>query len=117
MPDEVFMTMDPDMSDILCEEAEQMDQGGSFQKDNSGRVTVKLEKALYGCVQSARLWYNHFSSFLKRIGFTPNPYDQCVFNCVRNGKQLTLAMHVDDGLATCEDLKQLQWLDDEIRNN
>ena len=24
-------------------------------------------------------------------------------------------MHVDDGLATCEDLKQLQWLDDEIR--
>lgn len=59
--------------------------------------------------------YNHFSSFLKRIGFTPNPYDQCVFNCVRNGKQLTLTMHVDDGIATCEDLAQLQWLDNEIR--
>ena len=59
--------------------------------------------------------YYHFSSFLKRIGFTPNPYDQCVFNCVRNGKQLTLTMHVDDGIATCEDLEQLQWLDNEIR--
>ena len=115
MPDEVYMTLDPDMSDILCEEAEQLDRGGDFRKDNSGRVTVKLEKALYGCVQSARLWYNHFSTFLKRIGFAPNPYDQCVFNRVHNGKQLTLAMHVDDGLATCEDLEQLQWLDNEIR--
>ena len=74
-----------------------------------------IQCPLCGCVQSARLWYNHFSSSLKRIGFVPNPYDQRVFNCNRDGKRLTLAMHVDDGLATCEDLEQLYWLDDEIR--
>ena len=59
--------------------------------------TVKLEKALYGCVQSARLWYNYLSDFLKSIGFEANP---CVFNRKSaSGKQCTLAIHVDDGLA------------------
>lgn len=101
--DEVYMTLDPEMTQTLIDN----DEEGSFRKalqDESwkdGRSTVKLEKALYGCVQSAKLWYNHLSRFLQRIGFTPNPVDPCVFNRMSSsGKQLTLAIHVDDGLAT-----------------
>ena len=42
------------------------------------------------------------------MGFEANPVDPCIFNRVSaNGKrQLTLAIHVDDGLATCEDLEE-----------
>jgi hypothetical protein len=29
-------------------------------------------------------------------GFTPNPYDSCVVNKIVDGKQLTVAWHVDD---------------------
>ena len=116
--DEVYMTLDPEMTQILIDN----DEEGSFRKAlqdenwKDGRSTVKLEKALYGCIQSAKLWYNHLSRFLQRIGFTPNPVDPCVFNRMSSsGKQLTLAIHVDDGLATCVDEDELVKLDQQIR--
>eukprot|EP00981_Chlorochromonas_danica_P015263 scaffold11416_cov422-Ochromonas_danica.AAC.1 len=61
-----------------------------------GRLTVKLERALYGYIESALLFYEHLSSTLKAMGFEPNPYDICVFNKMINGKQCTLTVHVDD---------------------
>ena len=112
--DEVYMTLDKQMSDLLIK----CDESGEFKRkvDDRGQCTVKLEKALYGCVQSARLWYNYLSEFLKSIGFQANPVDPCVFNRKSaTGKQCTLAIHVDDGLATCEDLDELELLDKQIR--
>jgi hypothetical protein len=53
-------------------------------------------KALYGCVQSALLWYELFSSTLEKAGFELNPYDTCVANKVIDGKQCTIAWYVDD---------------------
>ena len=53
MNDEVYMTLDPDMSEVLCAEAAKLGEADNFIKDAGGRVTVQLEKALYGCVQSA----------------------------------------------------------------
>jgi hypothetical protein len=47
--------------------------------DKKGRLLVKLEKALYGCVQSSRLWYEHMSGVLIAGGFYNN-YDNCVFH-------------------------------------
>ena len=42
--------------------------------------------------------------------------DPCVFNRKSSsGKQRTLAIHVDDGLATCEDLEELKLLDRQIK--
>lgn len=55
-------------------------------------------KALYGCVKSALLWYDLFSSVLVQRGFVLNPYDPCVANCVISGKQCTIAWYVDDNL-------------------
>ena len=51
-------------------------------------IYVRLVKAIYGCVQSALLWY--------KIGFELNPYDPCVANKVINGKQCTIAWYLDD---------------------
>ena len=52
MTDEVYMTLDPEMTKILLEQ----DPTGEFKdKVRIERVTVKLNNALYGCVQSARL--------------------------------------------------------------
>ncbi|RYH22672.1 hypothetical protein EON65_18880 [archaeon] len=41
---------------------------------------VQLRKALYGCIESALLWYQHLSCTLESLGFTSNPMDGCVFN-------------------------------------
>jgi hypothetical protein len=57
---------------------------------------ARLKKALYGCVQSALLWYTLFHDTLKQMGFTINPYDPCVANSVIDGSQCTIAWYVDD---------------------
>jgi hypothetical protein len=113
MTDEVYMTLDPAMTKILLEQ----DKTGEFKEClKDGRATVKLNKALYGCVQSARLWYNYLSKFLFTIGFTANPVDPCVFNRITStGKQTTLAIHVDDGLTTSEDLEDLALLGRQLK--
>jgi len=57
---------------------------------------LQLLKALYGCVQSALLWYNLFLNTLVQLGFKLNPYDLCVANSQIKGKQCTIAWYVDD---------------------
>ena len=57
---------------------------------------TQLDKALYGCVQSALLWYELYSTTLKEMGFVINPYDLCVANATIKGKQCTICWYVDD---------------------
>jgi hypothetical protein len=65
--------------------------------ENGKRVLyLQLLKALYGCVQSALLWYDLFTNTLKNDGFELNPYDACVANKIVNGKQCTIVWYVDD---------------------
>jgi hypothetical protein len=47
---------------------------------------------------------------LEKLGFVANPYDECVFNLIRNGKQITICCYVDDLLCTCVDADELRWL-------
>ena len=67
---------------------------------HDGSVIVRLDRALYGCVESAVLWYNNLKTTLEDDGFIINKYDICVFNKTINGKQVTVLFHVDDILAT-----------------
>jgi Reverse transcriptase (RNA-dependent DNA polymerase) len=55
------------------------------------------EKALYGTLQAALLFWENLSEFLtQELGFVANPYDSCVVNKTINGKQCTIIWHVDD---------------------
>ena len=56
---------------------------------------------MYGCVEAAALYYANLSTTLTRNNCTTDSYDPCVFNKVdRDGIQITVAMHVDDLIAT-----------------
>ena len=70
-----------------------------FQRAN-GTLVVKLNKALYGCIESAKLWYQEIAGTLTRHGFTANPRDVCIFNKMVRGTQITIAVHVDDLMMT-----------------
>jgi hypothetical protein len=48
-------------------------------KANRNMYCVKLQKSLYGLKQSARMWYNRLSEFLKLKGYTNNDDCPCVF--------------------------------------
>ncbi|KAG7357149.1 reverse transcriptase RNA-dependent DNA polymerase [Nitzschia inconspicua] len=58
--------------------------------------SVCFHKALYGCVKSVLLWYNHLASTLMDMGFELNLYYPCAANKMVNGKQCTVAWYVDD---------------------
>ena len=71
---------------------------------NNGEIIVKLKKALYGCVQSGLLWYNHIKTILEYIVcFSPNPCDTCVFNCGTGDELVTIIIYVDDLFITSRD--------------
>ena len=81
---DLFCLLDPSLEEFVAIE-------------NGKRVLyVQLDKALYGCVQSALLWYELYSSTLQDMGFELNPCDMCVANAIIEGKQCTICWYVDD---------------------
>jgi hypothetical protein len=69
---------------------------------------VQLDKALYGCVQSALLWYELYSSTLMDMGFELNPHDLCVANSIIDGKQCTICWYVDDNKISHKDMETVK---------
>jgi hypothetical protein len=69
-----------------------------YTEDRNGKkvLYLLLQKALYGTLQAALLFYNKLVTVLKGWGFEINPYDPCVANKMINGKQCTILWHVDD---------------------
>ena len=70
---------------------------------------MRLDKALYKCIESARLWYQHLSQTLvKKIGFRTNWKDAFVFIKGNGSKQVVTCLHVDDLMITCNDDEELE---------
>jgi hypothetical protein len=98
MVGEVFIEMDSVIASILCAIVPE------YQKYlYDGKLCLQLVKALYGCIESARLFYEHVSGTVLKFGFVQNPYDKCVFNKICYGKQRTVTIYVDDLEICCED--------------
>lgn len=66
--------------------------------DSRGQIALYLvcNKALYGTMRAALLFWEDLSSKLQGWGFELNPYDQCVANKMIEGTQCTVVWHVDD---------------------
>jgi hypothetical protein len=62
--------------------------------DETGSITVRLKKSLYGCKQSGLNWYNHIKTTLTSIGYLPNIYDLCVFVQVMDDSSSTILLYV-----------------------
>ena len=58
----------------------QLDAGFEKRQDSKGALIVKLDKALYGCAESAVLCNKNLWSTLEADGHEVNFYDLCVFN-------------------------------------
>ena len=66
----VEMMLSPEVAEILCGIDTKYLQ---FLRPDK-KIAVRLKKALYGCVQSAVLWYNELTSTLEELGYRRNPY-------------------------------------------
>lgn len=96
-PDYVLMRLDGILAELMIKVAPNIYR--KYVTTNSkGKpvLYVQLEKALYGMMKSALLFYRKLVADLISIGFTINPYDPCVANKMIDGHQLTICWHVDD---------------------
>ena len=95
MKDHVIVKLTGIAVDVLCRANNSYQKFVSLEKGRKV-IYLKLERALYGCIQSALLWYNTFVTKLKKDGFVLNRYDPCVANKQINGSQCTVCWYVDD---------------------
>jgi Reverse transcriptase (RNA-dependent DNA polymerase) len=93
----VHMRLDRAMSDLLI----RLQPSYKRFQDAKGCIVVLLNRALYGCVESAALWYDNLRKTMMSLGYERNPHDICVFNKIsEQGVQCTATVHVDDLLIT-----------------
>jgi hypothetical protein len=109
--EEVYIEVDKFVSDYIVKYKPAL----CTYREDSGKMVFRLDKALYGCIQSAKLWYDTISTALHNMGFIQNDQDMCVFNRTVTGVQLTAALYVDDLLCTCKDLTMIQKFEAELK--
>jgi len=63
-----------------------------------GTLYCHLLKALYGCVQASKLWYEKLIGFLEGLGYERCSVEPCVMRRVVEGVVYTLLIYVDDVL-------------------
>lgn len=97
--EEIIMELEPMLVEILAKVAPEVVP----YVDDRDVMLVKLNKAMYGTLDAAKIWYDKLTGVLKSMGFVPNEVvDACVMNKIINGKQCTMMLYVDDLLVTCE---------------
>ena len=108
---DVYMRIDGQNMKILCELDETYKR--YIQKSEKGDyLVVNLDRALYGCVESAKLWYNDLKETLNKAGYEVNNKDECVFNKGIGDDQCTIVLHVDDMMITCRNKRtRLELID------
>jgi len=99
MKKQVLVLINKEEAKILIELYPELAQ----YRDENGRLTAQAMKALYGCIESGKLWYDTLSSKLLANGYVQNPYDKCIFNKWHDteGVQSTIGIHVDDCFISC----------------
>jgi hypothetical protein len=96
-PDLVLMRLDGILAELLVKIAPSLyRQYVTTNAKGKPVLYVQLEKALYGMMKSALLFYRKLVADLTSIGFIINPYDPCVANKIVDGNQFTVCWHVDD---------------------
>ena len=88
--------------------------------DDQGKLTAECLKALYGLIESGKLWYDTIKEKLIKNGYVQNPYEPCIFNKWHEDKQVqsTIGVYVDDLITTCKDTaiaeSIITWLESEF---
>jgi len=91
-----------------------------------GTLYCRLLKALYGCVQASKLWYEKLIGFLEGLRYERCPVEPCEMCRVVEGVVYTLLIYVDDVLVIATEAeferlreaftKEFRWITMEVSN-
>ena len=107
----IIMIISKYLTNILVKNLPELKE---YVDEKTGTLWVQILKAMYGLVQSAALWFEVLSKYLKSLGFVPNPHDECVLMRNENGKQTIIILYVDDILIVADDAKMVDWLHEKL---
>ena len=86
-----FVKIDRDMAKLFVAVKPEL---AEFVDKDTGKLYMRVDKALYGCVQASALWQRTLTKALVKIGFVICVYDECV--AISADGSIILAFHVDD---------------------
>ncbi len=96
-PDYVLMRLDRILAELMVKIAPKLYRRFiTMNAKGKSVLYIQLEKAVYGMMKSALLFYRKLVADLVSLGFTINPYDPCIANKIIHDKQMTVCWHVDD---------------------
>jgi hypothetical protein len=107
--EEVFMQLDESLASMAKDWVPGVEE---FIRDD-GKLVVRVDKAMYGLIQSAKLWYKELTKFLKGNGFQVCPSDECVLvKRVADAEPITVILYVDDILILAKSDEDRVWVKD-----
>jgi histone deacetylase 1/2 len=107
----ILMSLDPTMSALMVK----LDPSYANFRRHNDTIVVRLKKALYGCIQSGKLWYDLLTKVLIKDGFIINSTENCVFNKLSNNVQVTVCIYVDDIMITSKNPELAYGVEDLLR--
>jgi hypothetical protein len=94
--DYVIMQVNGTLAKLMAKRDPKLYRKYLVNKKGKKVLYLCFQKALYGMMKSALLFYQKLVSELRSIGFIINPYEPCFANKIVDGNQLTLQWHVDN---------------------
>ena len=108
--EQLFLKFDGDLVELLVQ-VEPTYQRYITYKGRHPVIYTELDKALYGTLQAALLFWQKLSIFLtEKHGVMQNEYDWCVVNKMMSGRQCTVARYVNNIKITHENQRGLEDL-------
>ena len=74
---------------------------------STGELYLRLNKALYGLIEAAKLWYAEIATMLLAEGFKQSLTDPCLFT--HEERQLLVGLYVDDMIIFHKRTADLEW--------
>ena len=99
MKKKVYMLLDKTVSAIYAQLFPEVKQ----YVDAKGQINVQLLRALYGCLESAQLWYELLSKLMISAGFKNSVLEPCVWKKGDKDSWIVVLIYVDDGLVVASD--------------
>ena len=96
MDSEEYVFLEDSLVDLYLEVDPSAADKVTIGRDGRKKLYTRMNKALYGHMRSGRLFYEHISSTLTKMGFACNPDELCIWNKEVEGKQMTVVLYVDD---------------------
>jgi len=105
--EEVFMVLDKQLSQMCGDWV----PGAKEYLRSDGKLVVKVSKAMYRLIQSAKLWYKELSGYLVSKGFTACKSEECVLvRKMESEKYLVVILYVDNILALSGVSEDRYWV-------